>query len=381
MSEPAILQVIPALDTGGAERTTIDVAAALAAQGFVPLVASAGGRMEAELATAGGQLIHMNAAAKAPHKLVANANFLRGVILKHNVKLVHARSRAPAWSALFAARLAGIPFITTYHGIYNASNPLKRFYNSVMTRGDAVIANSKWTADHIAREYRGRTMRLAVIPRGVDLSRLDPAGVGPGRIADLRKSWDVAESDFVVLLPGRLTRWKGQSLLIEAMTQLHRNNNVRSIRAIFAGDAQGRDAYADELRRKIGAAGLTDVIKIVGHIGDMATAYAASDVVVSASTDPEAFGRVAAEASAMQRPVIAADHGGARETIVTNVTGLLFMPGSADELAKTIFDISEMTEDRRAMMGRAGRAHIANNYSCERMCADTIALYRELLAR
>ncbi len=383
MSEtpPAILQIIPALDTGGAERTAIDVAGALVAAGFSALIASEGGRMEDELAAAGGELIRMNAAAKAPHTIIANAYALRALIRSRNVKLIHARSRAPAWSALLAARMAHVPFVTTYHGIYNASNALKRFYNSVMLRSDAVIANSQWTAAHITREYRRQPKRLAVIPRGVDLSRFDPAGISPSRMSYLRKSWGVGEDDFVALLPGRLTRWKGQGVLIEALAQLRVDKNLSNIRAVLAGDAQGRDAYEAELRKNIEDAGLAGTVLIAGHIEDMATAYAASDVVVSASTDPEAFGRVAAEASAMARPVIAADHGGARETVLANVSGLLVGPGDAPALARAVAHIAAMSPEARLVMGRAGRAHIANNYSRDRMCTETIALYRTLLVR
>ncbi len=337
--------------------------------------------MESELAAAGGELIRMSASAKAPHTIIANANALRTLIRSRNVKLIHARSRAPAWSALLAARMTHIPFVTTYHGIYNASNALKRFYNSVMLRSDAVIANSGWTAAHIAREYKRQPKRLVVIPRGIDLSRFDPAGVSPSRVSDLRKAWGVGEDDFVALLPGRLTRWKGQGVLIDAFAQLLNDGKLSRIRAVLAGDAQGRDAYAAELRKDIANAGLSGTILIAGHIDDMATAYAASDVVISASTDPEAFGRIAAEASAMARPVIAADHGGARETVLANVSGILVEPGNAAALANAVAQVAAMSPEARATMGRAGRAHIANNYSRDRMCAETIALYRSLLAR
>jgi glycosyltransferase involved in cell wall biosynthesis len=376
----AILQVIPALDTGGAERTTIDVAAALVREGFQAPVASQGGRLESQLAEAGGELIRMTAASKAPQTIFRNALSLRNLIRVRNIKLVHARSRAPAWSALLAARWTGVPFVATYHGIYNAANPLKRFYNSVMLRGDAVIANSRWTADHIIQEYRIRLARLVIIPRGVDLQYFDAAGVTPQKISDLRKSWNANDDDFVILLPARLTRWKGQSVLIEALVSLKQENNLSNIRAVLAGDAQGRDAYEAELRKRIGASGLADRISIVGHVSDMAAAYAAADVTVSASTDPEAFGRVTAEASAMAKPVIAVDHGGARETVISGVSGFLVPPADVGALAAALKHLSEMVPDDRAKMGRSGRMHIVQNFSRERMCEGTIALYRTLLS-
>lgn len=379
-AKPAILQVIPALETGGAERTAVDVAAALVREGFAAPVASSGGRMEAELEAVGGELIRMDAASKAPHKILANAFFLRDLIRKRGFKLVHARSRAPAWSALMAAGMARVPFVTTYHGIYNANNPLKRFYNSVMVRADAVIANSQWTADHILREYRKGPKRLAVIPRGIDPETFDRASIPPDRVTQMRKSWSVAEDDFVILLPGRLTRWKGQGVLIEAMARLKQRGALGNARAILAGDAQGRDAYEQELRAQIESAGLSAHVLIAGHVSDMATAYAASDVVVSASTDPEAFGRVAAEASAMAKPVIAADHGGARETVLTNVSGFLVPPSDAGAMAIALEKIAATPPHGRINMGMAGRAHIVRNYSRERMCSETIALYRSLIS-
>ena len=374
-----ILQVIPALDAGGAERTTIDVAAALVQNGFAALVASNGGRLENELAQSGGELIRMNAASKSPATIVSNARALRDLVRARGIKLIHARSRAPAWSAMLAARWSHVPFVTTYHGFYQASNPFKRLYNSIMVRADAVIANSQWTADHIAQEYRTPPARLAVIPRGVDLQTFDPAGISPQRIVDLRKSWNANDGDFVLLLPGRLTRWKGQAVLIDALAILKADNKLGRIRAILAGDAQGRDAYEAELRKAINAAGLPDRVLITGHVTDMATAYSAADAVLSTSTQPEAFGRVAAEASCMGKPVIASDHGGARETVLPGISGILVPPGDAAALAETILRIGTMPPDARERMGAAGRAHIIRNFSREKMCADTIALYRSLL--
>lgn len=376
----SILQVIPALDTGGAERTTIDVAAALVQNDFGALVASNGGRLEPDLAKVGGELIRINVASKAPHTIFANALALRDLVRARDIRLIHARSRAPAWSALLAARWSGVPFITTYHGFYKASNPFKRFYNSVMARGDAVIANSRWTADHIAQEYRWRPTQLAVIPRGVDLQTFDPAGISPQRVSDLRKSWNVGEEDFLVLLPGRLTRWKGQGVLIDALTILKSRNGVGRIHAILAGDAQGRDAYEAELRKAITDAGLSDRVLIAGHVADMATAYGAADVVLSTSTEPEAFGRVAAEAAAMGKPVIASDHGGARETVLSGASGFLVPPGDAAALGDALQRICTMTTEARTQMGALGRAHVVAQFSRERMCADTISLYRDLLS-
>jgi glycosyltransferase involved in cell wall biosynthesis len=377
--KPAILQIIPALDAGGAERTTIDIAQALSREGFAPLVASEGGRLESQLEAAGGELIRLAAAAKAPHVMIANAARLAKIVRERNVKIVHARSRAPAWSAFLAAQRERVPFVTTYHGIYNATNPLKRFYNSVMVRGAAVIANSQWTAAHIAAEYRVDRAKLFVIPRGVDLAHFDPAGLSPDRVAAQRAEWGAGADDVVVLLPGRLTRWKGQLIFIEALARLAGEGKLPKLRAVMIGDAQGRAPYEAELRNAISEAELGDRVFVAGHADDMPLAYLASDIVVSASIEPEAFGRVAAEAGAMGRPVVATDHGGARETVLPGLSGLLTKPGDAVELAAAISQLVTMGANGRAEMGARGRAHVVEHFSLDRMCADTIALYRSLI--
>lgn len=375
--KPAILQLIPNLDTGGAERSTIDMAAAIAAAGFTSLVASEGGRMEAELGYKGGKLIRLPMASKSPLTIYANAAKLEELIAKSNVKLIHARSRAPAWSGLIAARRAKIAFITTHHGHYSAKNMFKRWYNSVMVRGDAVIANSSFTAQHIAHEYGRMRARIVTIPRGLDDRMFSPEAVPEGRVASFRESWGAAPGDLVILLPGRLTRWKGQLVLIGALAQLP--PETPSFRAVLAGDAQGREDYVAELRAAIADAGLAQRVHIAGHVHDMAAAYLAADIVVSASTDAEAFGRVAAEAAAMGRPVIATDHGGARETVLDGRSGVLTPPGDAAALAGALTKLIAMGREGRARLGDAGRAHVLSRFTREAMCAATIALYEELV--
>ncbi|MGH6876276.1 MAG: glycosyltransferase family 4 protein [Rhizomicrobium sp.] len=375
---PAILQIVPALDAGGAERSTIEIAGALTRAGFASLVASAGGRMVGELEAAGGEWIAMPANAKSPFALLANARRLRDLIRTRNIKLVHARSRGPAWSALWAARRTAIPFATTFHGAYSAGFPLKRFYNSIMLRGDAVIANSQWTADHIRADYSFRPKKLVVIPRGVDLERFDPAGVPRGRVMALREAWGAGPEHTVILLPGRMTRWKGQLVLIEAMARLAKDR-TGTLRVVLAGDAQGRDDYTADVARAIARYGLGQIVAVAGHIDDMPAAYLASDIVISASTKPEAFGRVAAEAAAMERPVIATDHGGARETVLPGTSGLLVPPGDAGALAAALEKLVAAGPAGRAAIGARGRAHILRHFTLARMTGDTIALYRELL--
>jgi glycosyltransferase involved in cell wall biosynthesis len=369
---------VPSLDAGGAERTTIDVARALHAAGFVPLVVSEGGRMEAELNRSGAELIRLPIASKNPVTMLLNASRLAEIIRKRNVSLIHARSRAPAWSALVASRRTKIPFVATYHGIYPDSGPWKRLYNSVMARGDAVIANSEWTAAHIRATHPHLVKRLAVIPRGLDLGNFDPAAVAPERVARLRQAWGIEGHERVVLLPGRLTRLKGHGVLLAALKLMKEEGTLPpDIRGVVAGDPQGRDDYIREIENLV--AGLGGAALLVPHVSDMPAAYLAADIVVSPSTAPESFGRVPPEAALMGRPVIAADHGGARETVLAGESGLLVAPGDAPALARALADLLARPSDELAQMGAAGRAHVSARYAVERMRADTLALYRELI--
>jgi glycosyltransferase involved in cell wall biosynthesis len=375
---PAVLQIVPTLSSGGAERSTVDITTALAREGFKPLVVSEGGRMVAELEAAGGEWIRMPVNAKSPLALLANARRLADLIRTRSIALVHARSRAPAWSALWATRRTGTPFLTTWHGAHSAESAAKRLYNSVMLRGDAVIANSQWTADHIRSVYSVRPKKLVVIPRGVDLEAFDPAGVCAERIASQRAQWNARDGEFVILFPGRLSRRKGQLVLIDALAQLVRE--FGNLRAVLVGEAQRRDDYATEIGRAIDRHGLGNVVTIAGHVQDMPAAYLATDIVVSATIEPEAFGRVAAEAAAMERPVIATDHGGAREIVLPDVSGFLVAPGNAHGLAAALRNLIGAGTAGRAAMGARGRAHVLAHFTLARMTADTIALYRELLA-
>jgi glycosyltransferase involved in cell wall biosynthesis len=374
---PAILQIVPTLNAGGAERSTIEMAATLTRAGFAPLVASEGGRMVPELEAVGGEWICMPANAKSPWLLIANARRYARIIREWNVVLVHARSRAPAWSALWATRRTHTPFVTTWHGAYSAENAAKRFYNSVMLRGDAVIANSQWTADHIRSVYSFRPKKLVVVPRGVDPAVFDPGSVSPDRVSHLRTQWNAREGDIVVLLPGRLTRRKGHLVLIDALGKLARE--FGKLRAVFAGEPHRHDEFAAELVRAIERQQLAHIVTIAGHVQDMAAAYLAADIVVSAKIEPEAFGRVAAEAAAMERPVIATNHGGAREIVLPNISGYLVPPGDSDALTAALRNLVEAGVDGRAAMGVRGRKHVLSRFTLARMTGDTLALYRELL--
>ncbi len=377
-----VLQVTPALDAGGVEQTTLDMAQAIAAVGGVALVASAGGRLGAELARRGGELVRMPLDRKAPWTLLANAARLERLIRARGVDIVHARSRAPAWSALIAARRTGVAFVTTYHGVYNARSGLKRAYNRVMARGDLVIANSAFTARHLLAEHPGvDPARVATIPRGVDLARFSPARATAEQVAAVRAAWGLAADDRrpVALLAARLTSWKGQRLLIDAVARLPAQDGGELV-LVLAGDDQGRTAYTDSLRTAAAGAGLADRVRIVGHCADMPAAYLAADFACAPSIDPEAFGRTAVEPQAMGRPVLAADHGAVRETVEDGVTGWRVAPGDVQAWTNALERMLATSADQRAAMGAAGRARVERLYSLEAMTAATLGVYARLLA-
>jgi glycosyltransferase involved in cell wall biosynthesis len=372
---PAVLQVLPMLETGGVERGTIEVAEALVRARFRALVASAGGRLVPELTHLGVEHIALPLASKDPWVMWRNAAKLAGVIREHRVDIVHARSRAPAWSARLAVRRTGARWVTTYHGTYNEGFPFKRRYNAVMASGERVIAISAFIAEHLIERHGTDPSRVRIIPRGVDPRRFDPAIVSGERIVKLARAWRIPDDAPVVLLPGRLTRWKGQEVLIEALGRMARRDAV----AVLAGDDQGRHGYRAGLEALAERLGLGARVRIVGDCPDMPAALMLADVAVSASIEPEAFGRVVVEAQAMGRPVVATAHGGALETVSPGETGLLVPPGDAAALATALDQALSLDEETRAALGARAREAVLARYTTERMCAATLDVYRELL--
>jgi glycosyltransferase involved in cell wall biosynthesis len=369
-----VVQVIPALDAGGAERTAVDVAAAVVAAGGRSWIATQGGRLAAEAQSKGATLVIGDFATKNPLRILANATRLARLVQAEGIDILHARSRAPAWSAWLAARRTQCHYVATYHGIYNARNPLKRWYNAIMTRGEAIIANSAYTASHVAREHQMPLERIDVIPRGIDINAFTPANVSPQRIEAIRQQWNLEGNAPVILLPGRLTRWKGQLDFIAALARLP----GRNFTAVLAGDAQERDGYVAELRAAIAAAGLEATTRIPGHCTDMPAAFMAADVIVAPSIEPEAFGRVAVEAQAMGKPLVASRLGAQTETVRDGETGFLFEPGNVDELSRAMARAMALTVGQRAAMGETQRAHVLRQYTVDAMCAATLAVYRRL---
>ena len=372
---PAVLQVVPSLVTGGVERGAVDIAAAVAAAGGTSLVASEGGPMEYELMRVGVMHTKLPLASKNPVVMHRNIGRLVKVIQTHGVEIIHARSRAPAWSTAAAARRSGIHFVTTFHGAYNFGNEIKRRYNAIMTTGERVVANSEFIGRHIRENYQIDPSRIRVIHRGIDLGRFDPEKVSAERVIQLATRWRLPDGVPVIMLPGRLTRWKGQTVLIEALTRL---KDVQ-LHCLLVGSDQGRSGYRAELEKLIERHGLGSHVYLPGHCDDMPAAYMLADVVVSASTDPEAFGRVVSEAQAMGCPAVISEHGGAREQLLPDRTAFLSRPGDPVGLAEAIRKALSLDAVAREGLAYEARAHAKANFSKDQMCVSTLALYREIL--
>lgn len=382
-----ILQILPELNSGGAEQATIDIAAALAAVGARALVASAGGRLVSELQANGGIWQPFPAQSKNPLAMLINQRRLAELIRAEGVSLVHARSRAPAWVAYGATRRTKTPFVTTFHGAYSGSSTFKLRYNSIMAKGDRVIANSAFTAARIARLYPFAAENIKIIERGIDLRAFNPGDVDPARVQALRQAWQIAPGERIILLAARLTPRKGHKILIEAAQRLLADG-FTDAKFIFAGDVQGHNAYLKDLDAMIAKAGLTNFVRRTGHCADMPAALLAAALVVVPSTEPETFGRVAAEAQAIGTPVVMSDLGAAPEVVLAPPevaeearTGWRVPSGDAHALAQAIraaLDLGATARD--ALSGRA-RTHVLHRFSVARMQTETLAAYAALLAR
>jgi glycosyltransferase involved in cell wall biosynthesis len=403
---PTILQIVPRLDAGGAELSVVEIAGAVVQAGGRALVLAEPGRLAAGVAAVGGEVIAFPAATKSPIRLLANARRIAQIAARERVDLIHARSRAPAWSAFIAARRVDLPFVTTYHGAYGETNRVKRLYNSVMARGDVVIANSRYTAGLIAARYATPPERIEVIHRGVDTAAFDPAAIAPERVAALRQKWGIAPHQRVVLQAARVTRWKGQAVLIAAAARLKADARLKDAVVVLAGDAQGRDSYVETLRAQIARLDLERHVRIVGHVDDIAAAYFAAHVTVIASTEPEAFGRTAIEAAAVACPVIATAIGAPPETVLaedrgqtpappgcvesrqlkaagltpaSGPTGWLVPPGDAEALAEGLAEAFALAPSARAAIGERARRHAVANFSVGAMQRTTLGAYDRLL--
>ena len=371
---PVILQVVPRLGIGGAERATVDIARAVVAAGGRALVASEGGELEPELLRAKATHVALPVASKSPFTILRNARRLVDLIRAEGVDLVHARSRAPASSALKASRRAGVPFVTTFHAPYAFSNRIKKAYNATMAGGDRVIAISDFIAGHVREHYGVGDDRLRRIHRGVDMAAFDPAAVSFESMAGLAARWNLPDGAPVVMLPARLARWKGHHVLIEAMARLERDAVC-----LLVGVGWGREGLRRELERAIVRRKLEGRVTMIEDARDMPVAYRLADVVVSASIEPEGFGRVAVEAQAMGVPVVATDHGGARETVDAGSTGWLIPPNDPQALAEAMSEALDLDEEARSRLAAVARARAVRLFGRPTMCARTLDVYRELI--
>ena len=377
--EMRILQVLPALNEGGVEVGTVQMARYLRGEGVFNMVASGGGKLLDSLQQITVPHITLPLETKNPLKILLNAGRLRNTIRKYGITHVHARSRAPAWSAYIACSLINasaedphVHFLTTFHGIYAEKPAIKRWYNSVMLKGDAVIANSEFVKNHIVEVYGDTGKPIYVVHRGNDLERFDPAAIDPSAVDATRKSMGANADTPLILMVGRLTSWKGQAVLLSALAEL---KDVPWVAAL-AGSTENT-AYKQKLERMVKGAGIEDRIHLLGGRDDVPLLYRAADIAVSASTEPEAFGRVAIEAQAMETGIIATAHGGSLETVIDGETGFLVEPSNPTALKAAL---SKALADLRAFagMGKAGRVHVCRNLTEEEMCRGETAVYLAL---
>jgi len=381
-----ILQILPDLNSGGAERTAIDVAEALANVGARSLVAAQGGRMVSELQAKGGVWVPFPAGSKNPLQMMLNSVRLAKLLRDEGVDILHARSRASAWIAYFAARQAGVKFVTTYHGAYSGASSIKLRYNAIMAAGHAVIANSAFTARRILDLDPAVADRLFVIPRGVDLRQFSPAAVDPARVERLRAAWYVAPHERIVLMPARLSARKGFGVVVEAVKLLAAQGAMQECKVILAGDAPS-ESFHKSLETHIARAGVGRFIGAVGHCDDMPAAYLAAAVVMAPATAPEAFGRIGVEAQAMGSPVIVSDIGAAAEIILAPpetpmhmATGWRVPAGDPTQLAAAIHEALGLQASARDALSLRAREHVRRRFSVEEMQRATLDVYRRLLS-
>ena len=378
-----VLQVIPKLGYGGAETGCYDIAHYLPENNCGSYIVTSGGPLLKFIDKKKVKIIRLPVQSKNPLLILINAIILIFIILIFRISIVHARSRAPAWSCLLAAKFTGRKYVTTFHGTYNFKSNLKKFYNSVMLRSDLIIAGSNFIFSHIQENYSkylNFKNKMLVIFRGINVDYFDPTTKIEKEEDELLKSWGIEKKNKkIVLLPGRLTSWKGQELFIEAINKVNIELGYEAFYAIILGSDQGRELYKKKLIRLSDQYRLTNQLKFIDHCKDMALAYKVSDVIISSSIKPEAFGRVAVEAQSMEKIIIASNIGGSRETIEDEKTGFLFESGNSSSLSKTILRVLNIDESTLKSMGIEGRKNIKKKFNVEKMCFSTYSEYKKLL--
>ena len=377
-----VLQVIPKLGYGGAETGCYDIAHYLPENDCQSFIVTSGGELIKFINKEKVKLIRLPVHSKNPLLIFLNSIFLAAIILFFNISIVHARSRAPAWSCWLATKITNRKFVTTFHGTYNFGGKLKKFYNSVMVRSDLIIAGSNFIFSHIKENYSeflNPKKKFLVIFRGINVDYFDSSTKLEIDEKKLLNEWEIDKEKKIILLPGRLTSWKGQEMFIESLNLVKIELGYEAFHAVILGNDQGRDLYKKKLIRLTEQYRLTNQIKFIDHCKDMALAYKVSDIVISASIEPEAFGRVAVEAQSMEKLIIASNIGGSNETIINEKTGLLFEAGDPNSLSKKIIRAVTMDDNSYKIMGKEGRKNITKKFNVEKMCFSTYSEYKRLV--
>ena len=377
-----VLQVIPKLGYGGAETGCYDIAHYLPENDCESFIVTSGGELLKFIDKKKVKVIRLPVHSKNPLLIIFNSIALIGIILFNNISIVHARSRAPAWSCFFATKITGRKFVTTFHGTYNFSGKIKKFYNSIMVRSNLIIAGSNFIFSHIKENYSkylDEKKKLLVIFRGINVDYFDSTTKLESDEKKLLKKWEIEKDKKIILLPGRLTGWKGQEVFIEAINLVNIELGYEAFYAVILGSDQGRDLYKKKLIRLTEQYRLINQVKFIDHCKDMALAYKVSDIVVSASIEPEAFGRVAVEAQSMEKPIIASNIGGSNETVIDEKTGFLFESNNAKSLSQKILKILSMDEASLNSIGREGRKNIIQKFNVEKMCFSTYSEYKRII--
>ena len=377
-----VLQVIPKLGYGGAETGCYDIAHYLPENGCKSFIVTSGGELLKFVDKNKVKVFRLPVQSKNPILILINAIILTFIILFNNISIIHARSRAPAWSCLIASKITSRKFVTTFHGTYNFKSNLKKLYNSVMVRSDLIIAGSNFIFSHIKENYSNylnQKKKLLVVFRGINVDYFDPTTKLETEEKKLLKQWEIEKDKKIILLPGRLTTWKGQEVFIEAINLVNIELGYEAFYAVILGSDQGRDLYKKKLIRLSEQYRLTKQLRFIDHCKDMALAYKVSDIIVSASIEPEAFGRVSVEAQSMEKPIIASNIGGSNETVIDEKTGYLFKAGDAKSLSQKILKTLTIDENELKLIGNEGRKNIVQKFNVEKMCFSTYSEYKRLI--
>ena len=378
-----VLQVIPKLGYGGAETGCYDLAHFLAEQNCKSFLITSGGELLKFIRRDKVKIIRLPVQSKNPIIMFINSIIIFLIIIIYNIDIVHARSRAPAWSCLWACFFSRKKFVTTFHGTYNFSGRLKHFYNSIMVRSNLIIAGSNFIFEHISKNYskylNPKKKKLMVVFRGINLEYFNLKNTSEKKVRSLATTWNIDTNNFIILIPGRLTRWKGQEIFIESLNLLLKENPKKNFHAIILGSNQGRHLYSKKLLLLVEQHRLRKKISFIENCKEMPVAYKLADVVVSSSIEPEAFGRVTVEAQAMSKPIVASDIGGSRETILNGKSGILYNSNDPKELAKAIGKIMNLDKDSLSLMGEAGRKNVEKKFNVDQMCQTTFTEYKKLL--